>query len=357
MWEELPVRQLHFRTHLSNCSCKCRFCCLGECSYKDIAFKDYARVIKRFVPYCKSHNIRLRSYVYNSLEYKELEEHLKLCQQIGMPDGQCSYFDINGTRVRSGEELASFIKNLKHLGMKSAGITWFGLRSYHDAFVNRIGYFDYLERAAVALRESGIRVKGKLFLTPAMLSDSLELLEYVETLSDVVQFGMVEYTGFAKDDEALFLKEEDFKSLPDRVKFLFGESFSETFRSEKEWVGLVAEGKAPRFTHRDLIIYVDGDNIDGLLNGCVEEEICRLNDLDKRLRGACGSLEEIARTFGDRESRVLLEWRDVVRKWLASCYRYKGYSEDDLFSLTKSSVEWKINEMLYTNGSHRVQQV
>lgn len=351
MWEELPIRQLHFRTHFSNCACRCRFCCLGDYCHQDIRFRDYAEIVSRFIPYGKVHGIKIRSYVYNSLEYKELAQHLDLCRKLGTPESQLSYFDINGTHIRSGKELYEWIEGLKALGMTTAGITWFGNESYHDMFVSRRGYYEYLENVALALRERGVRVKSKIFLTPNMTEQALDVLHHVRSLSDLVQFGMTEYTGFAKQEKSLFLAASDFKLLPTSIKEMFGSSFSKTFKTEKEWIDLVKSQDYPQFSHRDLLIYVDKSNLHELASSRAEDIIAKLNEMDKRLRSACSSLDNLACEYGDSESTILLEWRDVVRKWISKCYLANNLDMNDLFSLTNSSIEWKVTDYLYTNDT------
>jgi len=340
--------QLHVRAFFAECACRCCFCCVGDNPHdKRISFDDYEKIVRKFANIGASHSMRLASYIFNTIEHSHLGRQIALFRELGiMDENDYTCFDINGTRIRTTDEIIKWFEKLREAGMKKVAFSWFGLEKQHDDFVNYSGCYRYLMKCAEYAHELSIPVISKVYLHKGILNEVANLVSILERFSTRIIMAFMEHNGRGKEIERFFLTESEYHALPDRIKKIFRPSYLKKFKTEKEW-GIIAEnGQFPQFTLVDYVIYLYADNIDYYLNADVDEVIDDFRKHNDRFQKSVGDIGDLAKNYGDRECLILYECRDILRKWLDLHYAENNLNTSDLFSYTTNSVEWKVYERL-----------
>lgn len=344
---KLKEDKFHVRAYFAPCACKCKFCCLGEYRPSNmIAFEDYAKVMKKFSVVEKEYGMRLRSFIYNCAEHPYLKKQIELYDTLPMVRSEYTQLDLNGTRPKSESEISEWLDYLKNIGIEKVAFSWFGCCKQHDEFVSRNGYFDYLKNCATISKEKGILVKSKIFLYRSMLPNLEIVVKEISKLSDSTRFAFMEYTGNAKmmDDE--FLTDSDLKSISSLADGYINPEYMEKFKSESEWTKMALNNNFPDFNIVDYILYIEPQNINYVLNERVEKIINDFRKMNIDFQNSIPDIKSLANEFGDVDSGIIYECRDVLRKWLDKYYSKYNLDKNQLFSFTNSSVEWKVYERL-----------
>lgn len=343
----LKEDKFHIRSYFASCACRCKFCCLGDYPKdKRISFDDYEQVMKKFSNVNDRYNMRLRSFIYNCPEHPYLKRQIDLYNSLPMQKDEYTQLDLNGTRVKTDEELGIWFTELIDSGVEKVAFSWFGNEETHDAFVNRKGYCSYLKRCANEAKKRKIPVISKIFLHREILGEIDSVIDEVAQFSDVIICAFMEYSGNAKNMENDFLTIDDYDGLSDRVKEYIGASYLKKFKTEKEWIELSNKGNFPQFNIVDYVLYVDADNINKILTMSNDEIIEEFRKMNKDFQESFGEISELSEQYGDDNCEILYECRDILRKWLDKYYLDHNLDKGKLFSFTNSSVEWKVYERL-----------
>lgn len=344
---QLREDKFHIRAFFSTCACSCRFCCLGSFPKdKMISFDDYEKVMKKFSHIDKDYNMRLRSFVYNCPEHKYVKRQIQLYQSLPMEPDEYTQLDLNGTSIRSDEQLDLWLDELKDCGVKKVAFSWFGTNDTHDKFVRRKGYFDYLSRCASKAHNKGFPVVSKVFLHKGIIDELDSLIDILSEFSDVIVCAFMEYSGYAKSMQNEFFTIKDYDDLSEKAKKLIGSSYLKKFKTEKEWTELAENNQFPTFSIVDYILYVTSDNLNWVLNTKTNDIIHYFRKMNIDFQNSFGTIKELAERYGDTDCYCLYECRDILRKWLDQYYLEKGLDQEQLFSFTNNSVEWKVYERL-----------
>lgn len=344
---ELKEDKFHIRVFFAPCSCHCRFCCLGDYEKdKGISFEDYEKVMRKYARVTDDYGMRLRSFIYNCPEHAYVKEQIQLYDSLPMEKSEYVQLDLNGTRVRSEDEICSWFDMLQEAGVEKVAFSWFGNEATHDRFVNRKGYFVYLSRCANEAKRRNMPVISKVFLHKGIMGEIDSLITHLKDFSTTIVCAFMEYSGNAKRIETEFLTIDDYDLLSDSVKSLISETYRGKFKTEKEWVLLAKNGVFPKFNIVDYILYVDANNIESVLNREVEDVIQAFRRMNRSFQGSFGEIKDLAKEYGDDNCSVLYECRDVLRKWLDKYYEKEALDESQLFSFTHDCVEWKVYERL-----------
>ena len=82
---ELREDKFHIRAYFASCSCKCKFCCLGNYpKEKRISFDDYEKVMRKFQSVEQLYGMRLRSFIYNCAEHPFIKRQIELYNSLPM---------------------------------------------------------------------------------------------------------------------------------------------------------------------------------------------------------------------------------------------------------------------------------
>jgi hypothetical protein len=289
----------------------------------------------------------LGSYIFNTIEHPNLGKQIALFKELGiMNENDYTCFDINGTRIKTRDEIKEWFEKLKYDGMKKAAFSWFGLEKTHDSFVNYCGCYNYLMECAEYAHEFGIPVISKVYFHKGILNEIEDLLLILKRFSNRIIIAFMEYNGRGREIEESFITESEYNALPDHIKKMFKASYLKKFKTEQEWIGIAENDQFPEFKIVDYIIYLYTDNIDYYLEAKIEEVINDFRKYNKRFQETIGDIADLAKKYGNRECFILYECRDVLRKWLGKYYEKNNLNTDDLFSYTSNSVEWKVCERL-----------
>lgn len=338
--------KFHIRAYFASCSCHCEFCCLGNYpKEKRISFDEYEKVMLKFQSIEHLYGMRLRSFIYNCAEHPYVKRQVELYDRLPMAADEYTQLDLNGTKKKSKREITDWFDTLIDAGIKKVAFSWFGNNITHDRFVNCPGYYDYLIACANEARIRSIPIISKVFLHKGILDELDSLIKDLNEFSDQIILAFMEYTGNAKGMIDEFITEEDLKNNSEIVSCM-NDIYLKKFKSEKEWVRLAINGVFPKFNIVDYILYLDADNIGYVLTAPIDEIINDFRTLNREFLESIPSVKALAENYGDSNSNILFECRDVLRKWLDSFYEDAGLDKSRLFSFTNNSVEWKVYERL-----------
>lgn len=344
---ELREDKFHVRTFLAPCVCRCKFCCLGKFPKNArISFDDYEEVLKKFKDIGQTHNMRLRSFIYNCVEHDYLDRQIKLYDSLQMEKNEYLQIDLNGTRIKRTSEIKEWLNYLQECGVKKVAFSWFGLERKHDEFVGINGYFNYLIECMKEAKKKKIYVVSKVFLYKEILNEVDKLINLIEKYSDTIICALMEYSGNAKIMTDQFINEKDYNNISENTKKHISKDYINKFKSEKRWINEIITNKKSLFKIVDYVLYIDVNNIKQIKKKSVDEIINNFRKMDKDFQHSFESVEYLANNYGDKECDILYEYRDIVRKWLDKHFEKNHLDKEMLFGFTKNSVEWKVYERL-----------
>lgn len=344
---KLKEDKFHIRVFFAPCSCHCRFCCLGDYpKNRQVSFEDYSKVMKKYARVVDRYGMRLRSFVYNCPEHSYVKEQIQLYDSLPMERSEYVQLDLNGTKIKSAEEVTRWFDVLQDAGVKKVAFSWFGNEATQDQFVNRKGYFDYLYLCAAEAKRRNIPVISKVFLHKGILREIDTLITSLKEFSTTINCAFMEYSGNAKRMESEFLTVDDYNSLSDSTKKLISEPYRGKFKTEQEWITLAQKGAFPKFNIVDYVLYIDSSNIQYILESEVDDIIREFRNMNDKFQSSFGEISELAVEFGNKDCYILYECRDILRKWLDQYFEKESLDESQLFSFTHNCVEWKVYERL-----------
>lgn len=344
---KLKEDKFHIRVFFAPCACHCRFCCLGDYA-KDrrVSFEDYSNVMKKYASVVDRYGMRLRSFVYNCPEHIYVKKQIQLYDSLPMERTEYVQLDLNGTRIKSEREISNWFDMLQDAGVEKVAFSWFGNEATHDWFVNRKGYFAYLNLCAAEAKRRNIPIISKVFLHRGILQEIDTLIAHLQMFSTTIICAFMEYSGNAKRIENEFLTVDDYNSLSGEIKGLINESYRRKFKTEQEWISMAQNGVFPQFNIVDYILYIDSSNIQAVLDSEVGDVIQNFRDMNEKFQRSFGEISELAAEFGNKECLILYECRDVLRKWLDRYFEKESLDKTQMFSFTHNCVEWKVYERL-----------
>lgn len=344
---ELKEDKFHIRAFFAPCACRCSFCCLGDYPKDEqISFEDYERVMKKFSSVVDIYGMRLRSFIYNCPEHSYVKKQIELYNSLPMEKMEYVQLDLNGTKIKSADEIVSWFDMLQDAGVEKVAFSWFGTEQTHDRFVNRKGYYQYLNLCANEAKKRNMPVISKVFLYKGIIGEIDELISHLNEFSTTIICAFMEYSGNAKQMEKEFLTVQDLNSLSTKTKKYIDKVYRDKFKTEKEWILLAKEGLFPRFNIVDYVLYLDSSNIQHILDSSVEDIISEFRKMNTEFQNSFGEIKDLALKYGDLDCEILYECRDMLRKWLEQHFEKESLDKMQLFSFTHNCVEWKVYERL-----------
>lgn len=349
MFESLEEKKLHLRTFFAPCSCKCDFCCYSQLSCnKQISIEAYEQILKKFSHLYEDTGIEVDNFIYNSIEYPMLHEQIRLSKALGYPYQNCLVMNMNGTKIRKGDELREWCGYLKRIGITTGVFSFLGTQEQHDCYVSHKGYYTYLINCAKQLKELGIKVRAHIFLRKEILRELPVLIPALDQVFDHVMVLFMEYLGSAKQMLSSFVDVDDYDTLFDLLKNYMNTTYINRYKSEAEWIQMALNGTFPKMKYTEYVLFITSDNVDRILGNDTVTILNWFRQKNARILGLLPPIDRIALAYGNPDSKILYDNRDILRKWMDAMFEAEGLDKSLLYSDTSSSVEWKSHERLLT---------
>lgn len=336
---ELQDDYITINGYVAACHCKCTHCllCSGDNKIAKIDFEDLKKLALKFKGFKEKHGLQVKLSVYNCSEHEYLSEEIKINQELSNP--YAGLQNLNGTKIRKGVELDKWVQNLKNAGVTRVNLSWFGDREFHDKFVHREGYFDYLVALSKAVSKNNIPKSNSVFMLRSNIEQMDALTEKLKEIGSEPYYRLFDYRGNAKEIMEEFIREQDLCKLPNYIK----ESNSlNRFKPEYKWIEMIKNGEMPKLTKRALFLVATPQNIDRYMNMSPEEIIDMFNSIDAKLQSSIPSIEFLAREYGNTKSDILFEYRSLIWKWTDMHFeKNPNLDKTILFSDLHTSVMWR----------------
>ncbi|HWT26694.1 MAG TPA: hypothetical protein VN131_02035 [Mobilitalea sp.] len=325
---------------VSYCKCKCKHCllCSGDNKTNQISFDRLEQLALKFEGFRNVTGINTSLCVYNCADYPELPRAMEVDRKISEYTG---YQNLNGTPIRSSIDLSEWVTYLKiECGVTNANLTWFGNEEYHDTFVQREGYYQYLIELAAELRKQKMNYHNTVFVLHSNLAMLEKLYNTLNQFGGTISFSILDYRGNAKKLIDEFLTQEDIKKMPD---FLFHNNIynANRYKLQTDWATLIKKGQAPDLTSRLMFLVATPDNIDSYMQMTCDEIIEMFHEIDKKLQQSLPSILELANRYGN-EDNILIDYRSLIWKWIDRWFDDNLLLDRSiLFSDLHTSVMWR----------------
>ncbi len=333
----------------SPCHCRCCHCSLDSGSRVTmVAFERARALADKFVHWRRAHGMPCFSvdlglgYSYDS---PHLAESIAFNRQYGGTSGVAF---VNGIKSRCVNELKEHFLSLMRHGVTTVGVTFYGLRDFHNKWSGRNDDFDYMLLASRIAAECGLGRQESVLLSRQSASDLAALMQTLDDIPGraVRSIFPWDYRGRGKALESERITLPDLADLPESVKHLISLDRPQKYRPEAEWVERIAAGLTSQRQQRYYVVTVWEDNIDELealdCSGILQE----MRDADERLYQAIPSLQCLAELYGHRRGLRLYSLRDLEWKWID--YYLKAHPEIDgtgRFDDLGTAILWRPSEI------------
>ena len=339
MFVELQDEHLTINGYIAPCYCKCSHCllCSGDNKISKVDFVDLKKLALKFKGANEKYNFYPQFDVYNCAEHSNLAEQIKINHQLSDP--YAGFVNLNGTQIRENTELDKWVFNLKDIGVTNVNFSWLGDSEYHDKFVHKKGYFEYLINLSKAVSRVNIPKSDSVFLLRSNIEQMNVLTAKLKAVGSEPYYRLLDYRGNAKEILDKFIRERDLQKLP---KYIQKSKSLNRFKPEYKWIKLIESKTGPALSKRGLFLVAKPDNIDMYIKMSVEEIFNMFHDIDVKLQNSIPSIEFLAKTYGDIDSDVLFNFRDIIWKWTDMHFEANPHLDKSiLFSDLHTCVMWR----------------
>lgn len=336
---KLQDASLTINGYIAPCHCKCSHCllCSGDNKIGKINFEDLKRLALKFRGFKKKYGISPQLGVYNCSEYEKLSEEIEVNKQLSNP--YAGFENLNGTKIRKGIELDRWVQHLKDIGITKVNFSWFGDRDFHDKFVHKDGYFDYLLSLSKVVSKANIPRDSSVFLLRSNIEQMESLTEKLNAIGIMPYYRLLDYRGNAKKIIDEFIRERDLQKLPE---YIIKSKSLDRFKPEYKWIEIIKNKKNLLLSKRGLFLVAAPENIDMYLSMSIEEIMNMFHDIDTRLQNSIPSIQFMAEEYGDVNSDILFDYRSLIWKWTDMHFESNpNLDKSILFSDLHTSVMWR----------------
>lgn len=287
------------------CYNRCKYCLL---SYNGNTLGiDYDRSItyaKGFYNWIKDNHpeIDFTYYFGYSMEHPKLIDAIKFMQEINSPMGE--FLQMDGLKMRSNDQLYSFLNDIKNAGIKLLDFTFYGNREYHDKFAGRIGDYNLMINSINIALELGIKIEVGIPAYKSNLNQLDELVHYFSNL-DVDLFIFTPHSGgrgkYLIDDKITI---NDYSNMSDKVKKYFNRKNSKT---PLEWVNT----KFEKLENRVISLSLLPSNIDKLELTEYDLVLKKLEEMDDEYYSIIPSFDELLKKYACDDDLSLYSKKDL----------------------------------------------
>ena len=327
--------------YVAPCHCKCNHCLLGcgENILSKVDYNKFREVALKFKDWKIDHNIEVCFYPYNCAEFEEYKDSIDVNRQLDFQAWW--YMNINGTEMRCGKELENWLDGLFKHGISCINISWFGDETFHDAFVNRKGYFGYLFEVLETAGRIGLTVNNMLYLLKSNLSMLYDLYNKLNCVSKKSgkYFSLLDYLGSSRKRMNEFISLENYEALPDFIKNTISRN---KYKTEAEWLDIINTNRFVPPTKRVVNIMVTPENVDELLQLTAGEIVGRAHSIDIKLQAAIPGFKYLADNYGSSSSNILFDFRSLI--WYLTEKHFNANPSLDkslMYNPTAISCMWK----------------
>lgn len=305
------ITEIILSAFVSECSCLCSHCLLGKCQAVcgEGIITDLKRLAERL---SKDTSCPIYINPYRSIEYKELPDVLEWNKKVG--NGPV-HININGTKIRKGEELKQWIRWLeKTCKTEILEISWFGTEKYMDRFVHCRGYYRYLMNLVEELKSSEIQVEHKIFIMNDNLITLKDLYDSLIKIGGSIWPAFVDYRGLAKKKRNVFFDMKNFDSLPDWAKSSYLFTYGR-YETEAEWIRKIENNEELEPKKATVMIVLSEENR-ALADSLTYSDIIKKYYIHlKKKHYYIPDYVKLAKLYGQPDSQILYEFRGLVQKW------------------------------------------
>ena len=287
------------------CYNRCRYCLLswdGECL--GIDYQRSLAYAQRLYDWLKTAHpdIRFVYYFGYSMEHPDLPEAIRFLQKTNSPGGE--FLQLDGMKMRTGEELQALFATLKGSGIKLVDFTFYGTREYHDRFAGRKGDFSLMMDSLAVALDKGLEVEVGIPVTKENLGQLDELL----ALLPEEQIRIFLFTphsggrGIHLLDSKITL--DDYEAMSLKAKSYFSRKKN---RTALEWM----ESEISPVSRRVLTLSLLPGNIDRLEGQSFEETLKELEKLDEDYYSRIPDFSGLLDRYADPKDRRLYSKKDL----------------------------------------------
>ena len=305
------------------CSCRCLHCLLDSGKrLSTVSFERVKALGEKFLRWRNEQGLNdLVLDVENGYSCDSPEDDEG--KHIGKETGAYSwrYLSANGMKLRSKDDLRQYIQKRKEMGISRVGVTFYGMREFHDKWAGRIGDWDYMMLIAQTAAELELERQENIFISKSGIDDMTPLVELLDTIPGHKNRSIFpwDYRGRGKKLEEERVLASQVEALPENVRQYINQDtkrYKRYYLSEAEWIKAINAGNYPRKDKRVYIISVWEDNIDYLEATDCGEILQRMRDEDEQLYRAIPSLPTLAQLYGQKLGKRLYWLRDLEWKWI-----------------------------------------
>lgn len=296
------------------CSCHCRYCLL-EWNGEPIGV-NYERSInyaKSFYNWLKENRPALGFTYYfgYSMEHPKLFETIKFMQETNSPSGK--FLQFNGMKQRNIEELKSFIRQLKQIGIETLDFTFYGTKEYHDKFAARNGDYDLMMNTITIALEEKLNIDVGIPVTKENLYDLDKLVDIFMNLKVNLFLFTPHSVGRGVRLFEQKITSTDYNSMNEKVKKYFNR---ENNRTQYEWF----LNPPKQVENRVLTLSLLPSNIEELENTSFEDIISCLEEKDEKFYAIIPSFNELLIKYVDENDNRIYSKKDLytiyIRKYI-----------------------------------------
>ncbi len=298
------------------CSCRCRHCLLASgANLSTVTYEDARAVVERFLRWRDQRgaaDFLVDFTIGYSYDFPQVFDYVRFRRQLGVPGSDS--LALNGIRRRGAEELMSLMTALRDAGIADVGLTFYGGGSAHDEFARRPGDYAFLLQVARTALECGMQRSETLFLSKSSAPALATSLNGLDSLPPPIRRSVVpwDYRGRAKVLEDARPTIADFEDLPASLAECVNR---DVYRTEEEWIRLIASEQVPPKRLRHYFVSVWADTLEELQSTECGQILVKLRSAEGALVGKLPSLPDLAQAYGEQDGQRVYALRDLEWKW------------------------------------------
>lgn len=223
------------------------------------------------------------------------------------------YLPANGNAMRSEEELRQFLQSRKDEGVTSVGVTFYGLKDFHDKWAGRDGDWEFTMLIARTAADLGLHRQETIFLSKDANKDIPDLVDLLDKIPGEKGRTICpwDYRGRGKKLEDQRVHASQVEALPEHIRCCI----SGKYRSEADWISAIEAGDYPRKKRRVYLLSVWEENIDWLESTDCGQILQKMRNEDELFYQSIPSLPTLAQLYGQRNGKRFYWLRDLEWKW------------------------------------------
>jgi hypothetical protein len=312
---------------LVSCAHSCKYCLMGKKRLTKITPARFVAFVERFLEWeQRQGRAEIVSYVpnYTSDYSRETLELLKdLDERFPRRYSPLRGITLGGLPTRTERELLAWLTERQSFGCKTAHGSLAGTGRVHDYWNGQPRNYELIMATLRIAGEIGMALGARMFVAKSTLPMLEELNDDLERLpkheGDWRYATPFFYAGWGARLEEERIDEDERDALPKWLDPMIKRSTGSRdgiWRSEREWIETIREGKA-QSRQFQLILNINDDNIDHLETMSCDDIVAEYQSRTQAAYAAIPGLTELCERYGDQDDRrVYILQRCIEMKWL-----------------------------------------